>query len=77
MQPVTNALREAFGLELFGYDVLVRNNDGGDVEILVVDVNYFPGYKEVRNFPSLLAQFLTQKAVKSRLLSCSYENKVA
>ena len=69
MQPVTNALRKAFGLELFGYDVLVRRDDEGHVELLVVDVNYFPGYKEVRNFPSLLAQYLTQKAVKSRLLS--------
>mmetsp|Transcript_20687 Transcript_20687/g.31386 ORF Transcript_20687/g.31386 Transcript_20687/m.31386 type:complete len:174 (-) Transcript_20687:113-634(-) len=84
IEPVTTALREAFGLELFGFDVLVKynnQNDGAmstgnrgsnrddrkDKEILVVDVNYFPGYKEVPNFPSLLAQYLTQKAVESRL----------
>ena len=105
LEPVTTALRNAFGLELFGFDVLVKhnsstnpkrrrkknspdlvldssddsiNNDGDcatvndddnvndDREILVVDVNYFPGYKEVPNFPSLLAQYLTQKAVESR-----------
>ena len=36
-------------------------------EILVVDMNYFPGYKEVTNFPSLLAQYLTPKAVESCL----------
>ena len=74
IEPVTNALRDAFGLELFGFDVIVKHDpsslfDGGsdDKEILVVDVNYFPGYKEVPNFPSLLAQYLTQKAVESRV----------
>ena len=80
IEPVTRALRDAFGLELFGFDVLVKHNsiesrsnndttpDSSDgKEILVVDVNYFPGYKEVPNFPSLLAQYLTQKAVESRV----------
>jgi len=83
LEPVTAVLREAFGLELFGFDVLVKHDNvysgpgtggGGSAdrddegkEILVVDVNYFPGYKEVPNFPSLLAQYLTQKAVESRL----------
>mmetsp|Transcript_8868 Transcript_8868/g.19904 ORF Transcript_8868/g.19904 Transcript_8868/m.19904 type:complete len:777 (-) Transcript_8868:237-2567(-) len=73
IEPVTAALRGAFGLELFGFDVLVKHNQNNpvgnndDKEILVVDVNYFPGYKEVPNFPSLLAQYLTQKAVESRV----------
>jgi len=78
LEPVTNALRDAFGLELFGYDVIVKHDQGSltidrgsevadKTEILVVDVNYFPGYKEVPNFPSLLAQYLTQKAVESRV----------
>ena len=78
IEPVTNKLREAFGLELFGFDILVKHNVVKystdttnsrclDVqEILVVDVNYFPGYKEVPHFPSLLAQYLTQKAVETR-----------
>jgi hypothetical protein len=79
LEPVTNAIRDAFGLKLFGFDVIVKHdqqncpssgsgsaNEGGR-EILVVDVNYFPGYKEVPNFPSLLAQYLTQKAVESRI----------
>lgn len=65
IEPVTNALRSAFGLDLFGFDVLVIESGIGK-EILVVDVNYFPGYKEVPNFPSLLAQYLTTKAVESR-----------
>ena len=77
IEPVTTALRAAFGLELFGFDVLVKHDKhkhnmgvelgNDDKEILVVDVNYFPGYKEVSNFPSLLAQYLTQKAVESRV----------
>ncbi|KAL3777232.1 hypothetical protein HJC23_007132 [Cyclotella cryptica] len=78
IEPVTNTLRAAFGLDLFGFDVLVKHDqkkpDGESSsncnevkEILVVDVNYFPGYKEVPHFPSLLAQYLTQKAVESRI----------
>ncbi|KAL3816014.1 hypothetical protein ACHAXA_010785 [Cyclostephanos tholiformis] len=74
IDPVTNVLRDAFGLELFGFDVIVKhdpsslfNGSSAGKEILVVDVNYFPGYKEVPNFPSLLAQYLTQKAVESRV----------
>jgi len=77
LEPVTNAIRDAFGLKLFGFDVIVKHDlnnpvfggGGGNEgrEILVVDVNYFPGYKEVPNFPSLLAQYLTQKAVESRI----------
>ena len=82
IEPVTTALRAAFGLELFGFDIIVAHGkkdfreqknimdgdgNGDEKEILVVDVNYFPGYKEVPNFPSLLAQYLTQKAVESRM----------
>jgi inositol-1,3,4-trisphosphate 5/6-kinase/inositol-tetrakisphosphate 1-kinase len=77
IEPVTNTLRAAFGLDLFGFDVLVKHEQTkpqpGDIigsevkEIFVVDVNYFPGYKEVPHFPSLLAQYLTQKAVESRM----------
>lgn len=76
IEPVTNTLRAAFGLDLFGFDVLVKHEKSHcdsvlkklDVkEILVVDVNYFPGYKEVPHFPSLLAQYLTQKAVETRI----------
>ena len=70
IEPVTNILRAAFGLDLFGFDVLVKHDQSDNLnvsEILVVDVNYFPGYKEVPNFPTLLAQYLTQKAVETRM----------
>jgi inositol-1,3,4-trisphosphate 5/6-kinase/inositol-tetrakisphosphate 1-kinase len=82
VMPVVDALKRAFGLELFGFDVLITksslsssdspdsagdtNNDGDDHVLMVVDVNYFPSYKEVPNFPSLLAKYLTDRAVQSR-----------
>lgn len=61
--PVVQALKQAFQLELFGFDVLVACETG---ELLVVDVNYFPSYKEVPNFAARLAKFLTDKALEKR-----------
>ena len=63
IQPVVDALKVAFSLELFGFDILVTS----EKELLVVDVNYFPSYKEVSNFPSLLANYLTQRAIDGRI----------
>jgi inositol-1,3,4-trisphosphate 5/6-kinase/inositol-tetrakisphosphate 1-kinase len=60
--PVVDALKSAFGLQLFGFDILISE----DSKLLVVDVNYFPSFKEVSNFPSLLAKFLVQRAVQTR-----------
>ena len=53
VKPIVEVLKRAFGLELFGFDILMGSTNG---ECFVVDVNYFPSYKEVPNFPSLLAQ---------------------
>ena len=64
--PIVDALKHAFGLELFGFDILVSDN-----RLLVVDVNYFPSFKEVSNFPSLLAKFLVQRAVLQRKMYTS------
>lgn len=74
VQPIVNVLKRAFGLELFGFDILMTSVDNKDFtasseverRMLVVDVNYFPSYKEVSNFPSLLAQYLTQRAIDCR-----------
>jgi inositol-1,3,4-trisphosphate 5/6-kinase/inositol-tetrakisphosphate 1-kinase len=63
VRPIVDVLKEAFGLELFGFDILRSSDDG---EWLVVDVNYFPSYKEVPNFPSLLARYLTQRVLDQR-----------
>ena len=82
VQPIVDSLKAAFGLELFGFDILVtaasavddagksdsKHSDvssGGVRKLLVVDVNYFPSYKEVSNFPALLAKYLTDRAAAS------------
>lgn len=61
--PLVHALKRAFGLELFGFDILLSSERK---EWLVVDVNYFPSYKEVPNFPNQLANYLTQRALQKR-----------
>lgn len=63
VRPIVESLRRAFGLELFGFDILLSHQNS---EWLVVDVNYFPSYKEVPNFPSLLAHYLTQRVLEKR-----------
>jgi inositol-1,3,4-trisphosphate 5/6-kinase/inositol-tetrakisphosphate 1-kinase len=63
VKPIVGALKDAFGLELFGFDILRRSQD---TEWLVVDVNYFPSYKEVPNFPSLLARYLSRRVLEKR-----------
>eukprot|EP00538_Stauroneis_constricta_P006485 CAMPEP_0119558996 /NCGR_PEP_ID=MMETSP1352-20130426/11738_1 /TAXON_ID=265584 /ORGANISM="Stauroneis constricta, Strain CCMP1120" /LENGTH=740 /DNA_ID=CAMNT_0007606533 /DNA_START=110 /DNA_END=2332 /DNA_ORIENTATION=+ len=63
VRPIVETLRQAFGLELFGFDILLCDEQN---ELLVVDVNYFPSYKEVPKFPSLLAQYLTQRVLEAR-----------
>jgi inositol-1,3,4-trisphosphate 5/6-kinase/inositol-tetrakisphosphate 1-kinase len=87
VMPIVAALKEAFGLELFGFDILVacddedetRNHDNQGTSrdsidahkrMLVVDVNYFPSYKEVPNFPWLLAKYLTDRALENRRANC-------
>lgn len=71
IRPVADSIRKAFRLELFGFDILVtrKGANANDKEILVVDVNYFPSYKEVTNFSQLLAQYLAQCGIEGRLRS--------
>lgn len=69
IRPLAYTIRKAFGLELFGFDILVTRTENGSKEMLVVDVNYFPSYKEVTNFPKMLAQYLAQCGIEGRLRS--------
>mmetsp|Transcript_16917 Transcript_16917/g.34811 ORF Transcript_16917/g.34811 Transcript_16917/m.34811 type:complete len:486 (-) Transcript_16917:91-1548(-) len=77
--PIADDIRRTFGLDLFGFDVLVRESgasttpstkkdDGINAkELVVVDVNYFPSYKELyKDFPSMLAEFLIGKALEKK-----------
>lgn len=67
IKPLVEKLKQAFGLELFGFDVLITEySKDTERQMLVVDVNYFPSYKEVHNFPALLAKYLTDRAIESR-----------
>lgn len=75
LEPIVRVLRDAFSIDLFGFDILISsgtaNNEGGSnsKELLVVDVNYFPSYKEIPNFHSILAQYLLQRGMEGRLQS--------
>jgi hypothetical protein len=66
VRPIVQALKQAFGLQLFGFDILIHHDGEEKEEWLVVDVNYFPSYKEVPNFPTLLAHYLTQRVLEQR-----------
>jgi ribosomal protein S6--L-glutamate ligase len=62
--PVTDEIREiarrcgqAFGLGLYGLDV-IEGQDGP----MVVDLNYFPGYKGVPNIAPLIASYIEDYA---------------
>jgi len=63
VMPLVDSLKKAFGLELFGFDILISSEHNA---WLVVDVNYFPSYKEVPDFPRQLANYLTQRVLRQR-----------
>lgn len=69
------AISDSFGLSLFGFDVIIPqstattvaalspySSGGGVPEILIIDINFFPSYKEVSDFPSKLRRFFRKKA---------------
>jgi hypothetical protein len=95
------AIRDEFGLSLFGFDVIIpttsyaadsRPSEDSSLDnsthstqssqsdtdtqspltaqppqrIVVIDVNYFPSYKEVKDFPSRLKNFLRRVAHEGR-----------
>ena len=51
-------LREGLGLTLFGFDVIVPVSGSDKGRAMVIDVNFFPSYKEVVDFPDRLCDFL-------------------
>jgi inositol-1,3,4-trisphosphate 5/6-kinase/inositol-tetrakisphosphate 1-kinase len=61
LRSVASAIRKEFGLSLFGFDVIVPC-DGDGEEILVVDVNYFPSFKEVVDFPRRFFKFCRDRS---------------
>ncbi len=73
IHPVADCIRRAFGLDLFGFDLLVTKYNDNTKEMFVVDVNYFPSYKEVKNFSELLAEYLAQCGIEGRVRSFDAE----
>jgi len=75
-----NAIRTEFGLSLFGFDVITPrlaftpedaatkkpNSTSEQHLIIIIDVNYFPSYKEVEDFPTRLRSFLKKRVVKEQ-----------
>lgn len=55
------AIRQEFGLTLFGFDVIIPTNLSSADGIVVIDVNFFPSYKEVADFTSRLRSLLRRK----------------
>ncbi|CAN0416661.1 unnamed protein product, partial [Ectocarpus sp. 8 AP-2014] len=48
-------MRETFGLSLFGFDLIVDRATG---ETFVIDVNYFPSFKDLTDFPQVRQRLL-------------------
>jgi inositol-1,3,4-trisphosphate 5/6-kinase/inositol-tetrakisphosphate 1-kinase len=71
VRPIVQALKSAFSLELFGFDVICASDNNS---LLVVDVNYFPSYKEVPKFAALLAKYLTDRALERRIAEATTVN---
>ncbi|KAI8980978.1 inositol-tetrakisphosphate 1-kinase [Pilobolus umbonatus] len=58
LQAIANSLYNQLGLTFFGFDVLLQSDTNA---YFVVDVNYFPSYKDVDNFHSMLVRILKKR----------------
>ncbi|KAG5183460.1 inositol 1, 3, 4-trisphosphate 5/6-kinase-domain-containing protein [Tribonema minus] len=56
-------MRDAFGLSLFGFDLIVERDTG---DVVVIDVNYFPSFRDFTEFPAALRGHLRAAAVCAR-----------
>lgn len=52
-------MRETFGLSIFGFDIIV---DEATAETVVIDVNYFPSFKDLSDFPQVCGSTASQPA---------------
>jgi ribosomal protein S6--L-glutamate ligase len=69
IQRVAHAVGRALGLELYGVDFLLPDND--PARCVVVDVNAFPGYNGLADAPEALAAFLFERARNSELVGAA------
>ena len=59
---LASAIRAEFVLTLFGFDVIIPTEHPD--QLLVVDVNFFPSYKEVPDFPQRFVDYLRRKGLE-------------
>lgn len=58
VRAIGESIREELGLTLFGFDVIVSD---ASQELVVIDVNYFPSYKELDDFSGALRQHIKRR----------------
>lgn len=58
IRDIVAAIRELTGLTLFGFDVIVCSRTG---QYALIDINYFPGYRGVEDFPQQFLAFLSKQ----------------
>lgn len=58
MRDIVAAIRALTGLTLFGFDVIRCNRTS---QYALIDINYFPGYRGVEDFPQQFVAFLKKK----------------
>lgn len=58
VRAIGQRLRKELDLSLFGFDVIVAD---ATQELFVIDVNYFPSYKELDDFDQVLRRHIKQQ----------------
>ena len=58
VRAIGGRIRKELNLSLFGFDVIVSD---ATQELYVIDVNYFPSYKELSDFSEVLRQHIKQR----------------
>ncbi|KAI8876115.1 hypothetical protein K501DRAFT_56879 [Backusella circina FSU 941] len=61
LKRMTDSLQERLGLTFFGFDVLIES---GTQRYYIVDVNYFPGFKNVDGFHSIFIDILEKRLTR-------------
>lgn len=55
---ISRVRSEFNGISLFGLDLVICEDSG---RLNILDINYFPGYKNISEFPDLFASFLEKR----------------
>lgn len=58
-QQIATQLCSIFHIDLFGFDIVIDEHNTNSYYI--VDINYFPSYKQVNNFQQLFNAYIVQK----------------